>query len=273
MGPNSFRNLTYLAVLAVVGALVYLIYQSSKKKRDRLNPSIEASAGLGGISDSLGSISGSSTASLPSTSGLGDSISNTVDGAIVGGAAAAGAATVAAKGAITSLASSSDVKDVTVNDASSPAAAGGGGGAKGASSKLKSPAVAAKAGAASGGGKAAIAPAKFSAGDGKGEFMVVTGAFSSKANAEAQVAKLKKLGFAGAEAVKLENSASTYAIAGYYGFKGGADAAVRTLKGNKIEAYSKKRSGTIYKPTAAPVKPAAKPAAPTTGKVGAPKPS
>ena len=269
MGPNSFRNLTYLAVLAVVGALVYLIYQSSKKKRDRLNPSIEANAGLGGISDSLGSISGSSTASLPSTSGLGDSISNTVDGAIVGGAAAAGAARVAAKGAITSLASSSDVKDVTVNDASSPAAAGGGGGAKGASSKLKSPAVTSKVG----GGKAAATPAKFSAGDGKGEFMVITGAFSSKANAEAQVAKLKKLGFAGAEAVKLENSASTYAIAGYYGFKGGADAAVRTLKGNKIEAYSKKRSGTIYKPTAAPVKPAAKPAAPTTGKVGAPKPS
>lgn len=269
MGPNSFRNLTYLAVLAVVGALVYLIYQSSKKKRDRLNPSIEANAGLGGISDSLGSISGSSTASLPSTSGLGDSIGNTVDGAIVGGAAAAGAAAVAAKGAITSLASSSDVKDVTVNDASSPAAAGGGGGAKGASSKLKSPAVTSKVG----GGKAAAPPAKFSAGDGKGEFMVVTGAFSSKANAEAQVAKLKKLGFAGAEAVKLENSASTYAIAGYYGFKGGADAAVRTLKGNKIEAYSKKRSGTIYKPTAAPVKPAAKPAAPTTGKVGAPKPS
>ena len=267
MGPNSFRNLTYLAVLAVVGALVYLIYQSSKKKRDRLNPSIEANAGLGGISDSLGSISGSSTASLPSTSGLGDSISNTVDGAIVGGAAAAGAARVAAKGAITSLASSSDVKDVTVNDASSPAAAGGG--AKGASSKLKSPAVTSKVG----GGKAAATPAKFSAGDGKGEFMVITGAFSSKANAEAQVAKLKKLGFAGAEAVKLENSASTYAIAGYYGFKGGADAAVRTLKGNKIEAYSKKRSGTIYKPTAAPVKPVAKPAAPTTGKVGAPKPS
>ena len=265
MGPNSFRNLTYLAVLAVVGALVYLIYQSSKKKRDRLNPSIEANAGLGGISDSLGSISGSSTASLPSTSGLGDSISNTVDGAIVGGAAAA----VAAKGAITSLASSSDVKDVTVNDASSPAAAGGGGGAKGASNKLKSPAVTAKVG----GGKAAATPAKFSAGDGKGEFMVVTGAFSSKANAEAQVAKLKKLGFAGAEAVKLENSSSTYAIAGYYGFKGGADAAVRTLKVNKIEAYSKKRSGTIYKPTAAPVKPVVKPAAPTTGKVGAPKPS
>ena len=64
MGPNSFRNLTYLAVLAVVGALVYLIYQSSKKKRERLNPSIETSAGLGGISDSLGSIAGSSTATL-----------------------------------------------------------------------------------------------------------------------------------------------------------------------------------------------------------------
>jgi hypothetical protein len=91
--------------------------------------------------------------------------------------------------------------------------------------------------------------------------MVVSGTFSSKDNADAQVAKLKKLGFAGAEAVKLENSASTYVIAGYYAFKGGADAAVRTLKANKIESYAKKRTGEVYKPSSTPAKPAVKPVA------------
>lgn len=262
MGPNSFRNLTYLAVLAVVGALVYLIYQSSKKKRERLNPSIETSAGLGGISDSLGSIAGSSTATLPTSGAMaGDTVHSAVDGTLLSSPAGA------TGGAATSLAATSDVKDVTVNDQGSPAAAGSGsssqsskGAATSGGSKPKSPATTSKG--VSSGAAAGHSVAKFNAGDGKGEFMVVTGAFSSKDNAEAQVAKLKKLGFAGSEAVKLENSASTYAIAGYYAFKGGADAAVRTLKANKIEAYAKKRNGEVYKPSSTPaVKPVAKPAA------------
>lgn len=260
MGPNSFRNLTYLAVLAVVGALVYLIYQSSKKKRERLsNPSIETNASLGGIPDSLGSIAGSSTATLPTSGAMaGDTVQNAVDGTLLSSPAGA------TGGAATSLASS-DVRDVTVHDSGSPAAAGSSSSSassKGASSssKLKSPATTSKG--VSSGAAAGHSVAKFNAGDGKGEFMVVTGAFSSKDNAEAQVAKLKKLGFAGSEAVKLENSASTYAIAGYYAFKGGADAAVRTLKANKIEAYAKKRNGEVYKPSSTPaVKPVAKPAA------------
>jgi hypothetical protein len=262
MGPNSFRNLTYLAVLAVVGALVYLIYQSSKKKRESRNPNIET--GLGNYTDSLSSITGGSTATLPSSAAMpGDKVNETVDGTLLSSPAGIKG------GQATSLAS--DVKDVIASDPAGSGAASGTGASPSAASasKPKSPATTAK-GAAASGTKPVVA--KFNAGDGKGEFMVVAGAFSSKDNAEALVAKLKKLGFASSEAIRLENSASTYSIAGYYQFKGGADAAVRTLKANKIEAYAKKRSGTIYKPSApaAPVKPVAKPAA---AKPAAPKPS
>ncbi len=251
MGPNSFRNLTYLAVLAVVVALVYLIYQSSRKKSERLNPSIETPAGLGSYSDSLGSIVGSSTATLPSSAAMsGDTVHEAVDG------------TLRRPG--TSLAS--NVKDVTVNDPGSIVGSSSSSTASKSAAKPKSPATTTRK-------SVAAAPAKFDAGTSaaaKGEYMVVTGAFSSKDNALAQVAKLKKLGFAHAETVKLENSANTYAIAGYYQFKGGADAAVRTLKANKMNAYARKRMGEIYKPSSvpAPVKPStSKPSAP------APKPS
>lgn len=246
MGPNSFRNLTYLAVLAVVGALVYLIYQSSKKKSERLNPSIES---LGNYPDSLSSIVGSSTATLPSSAAMsGDTVHDAVDGTLQSSPAGR-----------TSLAS--DVKDVTVNDPGSIVGSSSSSSSSSAS-KLKSPATTSKS--------AVVAPVKFDAGAAKGDYMVIAGAFSSKDNALAQVAKMKKLGFVHAEAVKLENSASTYAIAGYYTYKGGADAAVRTLQANKVKAYAKKKAGEIYKPSSvpAPVKPStSKPSAP------APKPS
>ncbi len=242
MGPNSFRNLTYLAVLAVVGALVYLIYQSSKKKREHLNPSIETTGGLSSYSDTLGSIVGSSTATLPSSAALaGDTIQESVDGTLQSGSG-------------TSLAS--DVKDVTVND---PGSIVGSSSKNASSSKPKSPATKSKS--------VVAAPVKFDAGETKGDYMVITGAFSSKDNAEALVAKLKKLGFTHAEAVKLENSSSTYAIAGYYKFKGGADAAVRTLQANKIKAYAKRKAGEIYKPSSVPA-----PVKPSTSKPSAPSP-
>ena len=106
---------------------------------------------------------------------------------------------------------------------------------------------------------------KFDAGLSAGDYMTIAGSFASKDNAEALVAKLKKMGFNHAEAVKMENSANTYTIAGYYKFKGGADAAVRTLKANKIPAIVKKKSGDIYKTTPA-TKPVATPKAPTTAK-------
>lgn len=235
MGPNSFRNLTYLAVLAVVGALVYLIYQSSKKKSAQLNPSIETPAGLGSYSDTLGSIVGSSPATLPSSAAMsGDTVHEAVDGTLQ-------------RSRGTSLAS--DVKDVTVNDPGSIVGSSSSSASSKSATKPKSPATTSrKSGAAT--------PVKFDSGtSAAGEYMVIAGVFSSKDNALAQVAKLKKLGFVHAEGVKLENSANTYAIAGYYQFKGGADAAVRTLKANKMNAYARKRVGEIYKPSSVPVKP------------------
>lgn len=245
MGPNSFRNLTYLAVLAVVGALVYLIYQSSKKKSERLNPSIETPAGLGSYSDTLGSIVGSSTATLPSSAAMyGDTVHDAVDG------------TLRSPG----MSLASDVKDVTVNDPGSIVGSSSSSSSAKSTSKPKSPATTSKS--------VVAAPVKFDAGEAKGDYMVIAGVFASKDNALAQVAKLKKFGFTHAEGVKLENSANTYAIAGYYTYKGGADAAVLTLQANKIKAYAKKKAGEIYKPSSAPVKPSTtKPFSP------APKPS
>ena len=246
MGPNSFRNLTYLAVLLVVGALVYLVYSSSKKK-NRLNPSVETPS-LSSYTDTLGSIVGSSTAAL----GI-NSVKNSLDGQLT----AAGTAASGAASAISSKAkgAASEVREII---AEAPA--------ESISSSEK-----AKVNVKS--GKKAVAPAKpkqavakFDTG-GKGDFMAVAGSFASKDNADLLVGKLKKLGFAKAESVKLENSANLYVIAGNYEFKGGADAAVRTLKANKIEAYSKKRSGEVFKAStpAAPKATAKAPTKPASG--------
>ena len=247
MGPNSFRNLTYAAVLAVVGALVYLVYQSSKKK-ERLNPSVESTASLGSYTDTLGSISGTSSAAL---GGI-DSVSNSVDGNFVPSSSPSTYST--------GKSSTSEVKEVTAEEPGSLSSSDKIGGPEEGISSSQKKTVTAK-GVKS---KTTVkAKEKFDAGSSSGEFMTIAGSFASKDNAEALVAKLKKMGFTNAEAVKMENSANTYTIAGYYKFKGGADAAVRTLKANKIPAIVKKKSGDIYKTTPAPVKPVATPKAPT----------
>jgi cell division protein FtsN len=251
MGPNSFRNLTYAAVMAVIGILAYLIYQSSQKqaaKRAEAAQAAEMSQDLRGLPDTLGSLAPSTTSTL----GSGAAASNTADP--LASPAAAGA-----KG-------TSDVKNVTVEDITSLSASG-------------VPSSSTKTTATGGGAKKPQSPAtrkpvKFDAG-GTGEFMAMAGAFASKDNADALVAKLKKLGFTKAEVVKLENSANVNVVAGYYPFKGGADAAVRTLKANKIDGFIRKKSGEIFKPTPAPAakpaaatkpatKPAAKPTAPAS---------
>lgn len=253
MGPNSFRNLTYAAVLAVVGALVYLVYQSSKKK-ERLNPSVESSASLGSYTDTLGSISGTSSAAL---SGI-DSVSNNVDGNFVSSSSPTSPATYTSGKNKTS-----EVKEVTAEEPGSLSSSSKTGRPEDGISSSQKKTVTAK-GLKS---KTAVkAKEKFDAGSSSGDFMTIAGSFASKDNAEALVAKLKKMGFNHAEAVKMENSANTYTVAGYYKFKGGADAAVRTLKANKIPAIVKKKSGDIYKTTPAPVKPVATPKAPTTAK-------
>lgn len=253
MGPNSFRNLTYAAVMAVVGILVYLIYQSSQKskaKRAELAAqSADLNSGIGTLGDTLGSLTTSTSAAL--SSGV-DAAGSTISGA-------ANALTSPA----TSSASGKDVKDVTVEDVTTLT---GSGGVPTSSSKT---AVAKKPQSPA---TKKAAPVKFDAGANTGDFMAMAGAFASKDNATALVGKLKKLGFSNAEIVKLENSANVNVVAGYYAFKGGADAAVRTLKANKIDGFIRKKSGEIFKATPAPTttvkpaatKPAAKPAAATS---------
>ena len=249
MGPNSFRNLTYAAVLAVVGALVYLVYQSSKRK-ERLNPSVESSASLGSYTDTLGSISGTSSAALDGI----DSVNNTVDGNFVSSSSPSSPATYSS-----GKSSTSEVKEVTAEEPGSLSGSSKIASEDGISSSQKK--IVTAKGVKS---KTAVkAKEKFDAGLPAGDYMTIAGSFASKDNAEALVAKLKKMGFNHAEAVKMENSANTYTIAGYYKFKGGADAAVRTLKANKIPAIVKKKSGDIYKTTPSPVKPVATPKAPT----------
>jgi cell division septation protein DedD len=254
MGPNSFRNLTYLAVLAVVGSLIYLIYQSSQKKRNRLNPNVESTTSLSDY-DTLSSISGSSTNPSGAYS---DTVRSAVDGSLMAspGASNRSAPESYSSGSTPKSNPADEIKDITVNDPGSIV------GPMEEKSAAKSNVKPPKSPATKTATAKAAPVAKFDAGSGKGDYMAVAGAFASPDNANALVAKLKKMGFAKAETVKLENSSSTHVIAGYYEFKGGAEAAVRTLKKNKVDAMVKKRSGEIYKPSApAPApKPAAKPA-------------
>ena len=247
MGPNSFRNLTYAAVMAVVGILGYLIYQSGQKQKAKraaeLAQSAELTSGIGGLSDTLGSLTTSPSAALSSGTASGSTAaSNAVSGSLMSPAASG-------------TTSSSDVKNVTVEDVAGSAS----------STKSGMPSTSSKAADS---GKKPQSPAtkkpvvKFDAGSG-GEFMAMAGAFASKDNADALVTKLKKIGFTKAEVVKLENSANVNVVAGYYTFKGGADAAVRTLKANKIDGFIRKKSGEIFKATpaaVAPAKPTGKPA-------------
>jgi SPOR domain len=246
MGPNSFRNLTYAAVLLVVGSLVYLIYKSSKNK-NKINPAMEATAGLSTYGDTLSNLAGATlTPDLTTTS---------QDGQLVSGAATTSPSTESSPAAYNSKSKPSDeVKEITAEE---PGSLSGATASDAIASSEKR--VNVKSGGEGKGEKMSIASkgvkakAKFDAGSGKGDFLVVAGAFASKDNAVALVEKMKKMGFTKAEAVKMENSANTHAIAGYYEFKGGADAAVRTLKANKVEALVKKRNGEIYHAAPAPV--------------------
>lgn len=255
MGPNSFRNLTYAAVLAVVGALVWLVYQSSKNKK-RLNPSVESTTSMSTYTDTLGSIAGTSSAALTN-----DSVRSSVDGSLLSKSSESSVPTYSSASGSTSS-STSEVKEVIV-DAEVPISKTAITDDAIASSEKKVVVTSKGIKSTNDGGKVAAPKAKFDDGQATGEYMVVAGSFTSKDNAEALVAKMRKIGFSHAESVKMENSANTYAIAGYYKFKGGAEAAVRTLKTNKVSALVKKKTGDIYK--------AAKPATVTPKAAPAPK--
>ncbi len=266
MGPNSFRNLTYLTVLLVVGALIYLIYSASKN-RNRLNPSIDNTT-LSGYGDSLNSMVGSSIAALPI-----DSVKNSIDGALIDGTSSLAAAPAAiaqgAKSAASAVAS--EVKEVVTSEPiSATSISTGPDDGIGSSEKTKANVPKKGVTVTSKGVAAPSKPqVKFDPGKG-GDFLAIAGSFASKDNAEGLVAKLKKMGFTKAEAVKLENSANVYVVAGAYDFKGGADAAVRTLKANKVESYVKKLSGSVYHaaPTATPAPAPKAPAKPALGTKG-----
>ena len=228
---NSFTKLTIGAVLAIVGTLFYLIYQSSaKRKADALEAArIEASAAtdVRGLSDTLGTI-GTSTAVLPSTAAYpSDTVHNAVDGQFLSSPTKSGIREVTTEDPNSLVSASTKVKSKT---------------------KTKSPAATAKSAAAI----AKVGPKSPAEGGAKGDLLVMAGAFASKDNADALVTKLKKLGFAHAESVKFGNSANVNVIAGYYEYKGGAEAAVRTLKKSKIDAFIKKKDGEIFKVPAAP---------------------
>jgi hypothetical protein len=263
MGPNSFRNLTYAAVLLVVGSLVYLIYKSSKNK-NKLNPAIEAASGLSTYGDTSATLAGATlTPDLSTTS---------QDGQLVSGAATSSSSSTESPSTYNSKSKSSDeVKEITAEEPGSLSSTGPSDAIASSEKKVnvKSGSGSEKMSIASKGVKA---KAKFDAGNTKGDFMVVAGAFASKDNAAALITKMKSMGFTKAEAVKMENSPNTYAIAGYYEFKGGAEAAVRTLKANKVESLVKKRSGEIYRAEPAPVVAPKSPAKPAVKPVATNKP-
>ena len=251
MGPNSFRNLTYAAVIAVVGALGYLVYQASKKKQ-RVNPSVESTTPLSSYTDSTGSIAGTTSSTFPD-----ETTTNTVDGSIVGSKNAD--ETTPSYYSTPSKSPSTEVKEVVAEE---PGNLSRSSGVDDGISSSEKKTVTAKGVKSTKSKTTTKSKEKFDAGASSGEYMAVAGSFASKDNAEALVAKLKKLGFTYAEAVKMENSANTYVVAGYYKFKGGADAAVRTLKANKVSAIVKKKAGEIYRSSPAPSKPVSTPKSP-----------
>ncbi|NJN33892.1 MAG: SPOR domain-containing protein [Saprospiraceae bacterium] len=241
MGPNSLKNWTYAALALVMGALGYLIYNSSKAKT-RLNPNLDNTSGLSGY-DSLGALSTTSPSAIAS-----DSLRTTIDGELVSPGSTPSSYSnrdgSARNNANTAISATSDMQEVPMDEVDNLSSSSIGPDESIASSEKSK--VATKSIDKS---KPAKPKAKFDAGNGTGEFMVVAGSFASKDNAAGLVEKMKKMGFTKAEAVKMENSANVYAVAGQYSFKGGADAAVRTLKAKGVPALVKKRDGEIYRPT------------------------
>ena len=245
MGPNSSRSLTYLLVLGAVGALIYAVYNTNKSRNRLKSPAYDSATGNTNVSSTDTSLLLSSPAALKVEAGR-QQVANTLGSAAAGTAAAASElasySTEKVKKAVSNSPEIISTEDPSLVDksllGSDPIASS-------AKTKMRSKSVK----------KHSVKKHKFDAGAVKGDFMVVAGNFASKDNADAQVAKLKKIGFAKAEVVKLDNSATLHVIAGNYSYKGGADAALRTLKAHKVAAFVKKKSGDIYKasnPTPAP---------------------
>ncbi len=242
MGPNSSRSLTYVLVLGVVGVLIYAVYNKNKSTRSS-SPAYDntTTGGSANVSTTDTSLLVTSPAALQSTGTLSK-------GLTTGATSTTGATELKSysnekvKKAVSTSPEIITMQDPALSDqslvSSDPIAS---------STKTRGTSKSVK--------KHSVKKHKFDAGSQKGDYMVIAGNFASKDNADAQVAKLKKLGFSKAEVVKLDNSATLHVIAGNYSYKGGADAALRTLKAKKVAAFVKKKSGDIYKasnPTPAP---------------------
>lgn len=243
MGPNSSRSLTYVLVLGVVGVLIYAVY--NKNKSTRLSSPAYDNATTGGPAN----VSTTDTSLLVTSPAALQSTGSTLSKGLTSGAISTANATELksystekVKKAVSTSPEIITTQDPALSDqslvSSDPIAS---------STKIRRTSKSVK--------KHSVKKHKFDAGSQKGDYMVIAGNFASKDNADAQVAKLKKLGFSKAEVVKLDNSATLHVIAGTYSYKGGADAALRTLKAKKVAAFVKKKSGDIYKasnPTPAP---------------------
>ncbi len=247
MGTNSSRGWTYLFVLAAVGALIYAVYITNSAKRTKSPAYDSASLNNGSAS----SVSNDTSLYLTSPAALhADSMNRSVTG-MAKGASSAASSTVAGASELTNYGTqkvrrsvSSSPETITTEDPSltdkSPSVSD----PIASSTKTR---VTTKGVHVS---KHVKKKQKFNPGSEKGDFMVVAGNFASKDNADALIGKLKKMGFSKAEIVKLDNSATLHVIAGSYSYKGGAEAALRTLKAHKVAAFVKKKSGDIYKSTA-----------------------
>ena len=243
MGQNSSRSLTYLLVLGVVGGLIYAIYNTNKSRRAKSSPAYDSTSATNGSSN-VSSTDTSLLVTSPAAMHI-DSTQHSITGHLAKGVTNAVASanevtnygTEKVRKAMTSSPEIINTEDPSLSDksvtgSSDPIASS-------TKTKVTSKGVHAA--------KSHHAKQKFNPGAEKGDFMVVAGNFASKDNADALVTKLKKIGFAKAEIVKLDNSATLHVIAGNYSYKGGAEAAVRTLKTHKVQCYVKKKSGDVYK--------------------------
>ena len=248
MGPNSSRGLTYLLVLGAVGALIYAVYNTNRSNRAKA-PAYDSTSLNNGTTANV-----STDTSLFVTSPAAvhvDSLHRTVNGNLAKGVSSSAAANNGAGvSELTNystqkvrrpLSSSSEIittEDPSLTDKNS--------------SVIDPIASSTKTRVTSKGvhvSKHFKKKQKFNPGSEKGDFMVVAGNFASKDNADALIIKLKKMGFGKAEIVKLDNSSTLHVIAGNYSYKGGAEAALRTLKAHKVAAFVKKKSGDVYKST------------------------
>jgi len=242
MGSNSARNATYLLILGLLVGLGFLV----KRKVDQsklATSTLESTPSTLSNSPALSDTSYSLSTSANPTSMHYDSTHNSLDGKVVSSKPTSySEKSIKGKAKHESIAANSMMDDNALSTAEPLSVAT-------TTPKVTSKGIHKKAVGTvvhSKGVKHTVVTKKDNA-TAKGDFEVIAGTFASADNAKALVAKLKKLGYTKAEAIKAENSMNTQVIAGKYKYKGGAEAAVRTLKKDKIDALIKKKLSVLLK--------------------------